>query len=134
MLYAYGFTAAPATSAILIASKNQSVEIAAIIGGLGALVGDLFIFKLIRVSLKDEIEKLCKEKIIVRTKEKLPLFFKKYFLPIVACIIIASPLPDEIGVSLLSGATKISTKTFSFISYILNTIGILVILIIGKAL
>ena len=53
---------------------------------------------------------------------------KKYFLWIVAGFIIASPLPDEIGVSLLSGLTNINQKLLVGVGFCLNTIGILFIL------
>ena len=47
-------------------------------------------------------------------------------LPIIGAIIIASPFPDEIGVSLM-GLSKLSTPKFIFISYILNSIGLFLI-------
>ena len=43
-------------------------------------------------------------------------------------ILIASPLPDEIGVIMLAGLTKINFKILAIISFILNTLGILIIL------
>jgi len=45
-----------------------------------------------------------------------------------AGLFIASPLPDEAGVIILAGPTKLSTKALSVISFILNSLGILVIL------
>jgi len=82
IFFAYGFTAAPATAVLLILSKEQNVFFAGFIAGLGALVGDLLIFKLIRHSFSDEIKKLSREKGLVYISKKLrkvPLFekFKK---------------------------------------------------------
>jgi hypothetical protein len=48
-------------------------------------------------------------------------------LPVIGAIIIASPLPDEVGISLM-GLSKISTPKFIFISYILNSIGLFLII------
>jgi uncharacterized membrane protein YdjX (TVP38/TMEM64 family) len=45
-----------------------------------------------------------------------------------AGILIASPLPDEAGVIMLAGLTKIKTWALAIISIILNTIGILIML------
>jgi len=53
---------------------------------------------------------------------------------IFAGFVIASPLPDEIGVSLLAGTTKISTRTFAILSYFLNTAGIFIVLLAGKVI
>ena len=132
ILFTYGFTAAPATAILLIFAKEQNIFLAGFIAGFGALIGDLLIFNFIKHSFKDEIKKISKEKIYVYLNNKTPCLFKKYFIPVLAGFIIASPLPDEVGVSLLAISTKISTKIFSIVSYILNTIGIFVILFIGN--
>lgn len=134
IFFTYGFTAAPATALLLILAKEQNIFLASIIAGFGALIGDLIIFKIIRSSFKDEIKKLSKEKIVVKFNRIIPDIVKKYFIPVTAGFIIASPLPDEIGISLLATSRIISTKRFSLISYLLNTIGILIILIIGNAI
>ena len=47
-----------------------------------------------------------------------------------AGILIASPLPDEAGVTMLAGLTKISVKSLALISFILNTLGIIILLIL----
>lgn len=134
IFFTYGFTAAPATALLLILAKEQNIFFASIIAGFGALIGDLIIFKIIRSSFKDEIEKLSKEKIVAKFNRRIPNIVKKYFIPIMAGFIIASPLPDELGISLLATSRIISTKVFSLMSYLLNTIGILIILIIGNAI
>ena len=133
-LFAYGFTAAPATAILLILAKEQNILLASFIGGFGALIGDLIIFNFIRYSFADEIKRLSKEKVVSYINHRTPNIFKKYLLPVVAGFIIASPLPDEIGVSLLAVSKNISMKIFSVISYVLNTAGIFVILMIGSAL
>ena len=132
ILFAYGFTAAPATAILLILAKEQNIFLTGVIAGAGALIGDFFIFKFIRYSFKDELRKLSKERIFLRVKGKTPSLIKKYILPVLAGFIIASPLPDEIGVSLLALSRNISIKIFAVVSYLLNTAGIFIILIIGR--
>jgi len=131
ILFVYGFTAAPATAILLILAKEQSILSAGFIAGFGALLGDLIIFQFIRHSFADELEKLSKEKITLYLNNKAPNVLKKYTLPVIAGFIIASPLPDEIGVSLLASVKVISIEVFSLMTYLLNTIGIFVILIVG---
>jgi len=46
-----------------------------------------------------------------------------FFIKIIAYLIIASPLPDELGVALL-GTTKQKTKEFLILSYFMNFLGI----------
>ena len=134
ILFTYGFTAAPATAIFLILAKEQNIMLAGLIGGLGALLGDLFIFNFIRYSFKDEVKKMYREKLIVYANHKTPSFLKRYLLPVVAGFIIASPLPDEIGVTMIASSKSISAKVFSVISYLLNTAGIFVLLMIGGSL
>lgn len=130
-LFVYGFTAAIATAILLILASEQNILLTGLIAGLGALAGDLLIFKFIRFTFADEIKKISREKAINFINNKISKTLKKYFFPILAGFIILSPLPDEIGVSLLAASTTISTKWFSILSYLLNTAGIFVILIIG---
>lgn len=134
LFYTSGFTAAPATAVLLILSEEQNIFFAGLIAGFGALSGDLIIFKFIRFSFVDEIKKLSKEKAINNVHQKIPKFLQKYFILLVAGFIIASPLPDEIGVSLLAVSKSISAKLFSVISYLLNTVGIFLILLIGSTI
>ena len=134
MLFTYGFTAAPATAIFLILAQHQNIYLASLIGGIGALIGDLLIFSFIRHSFADEFRKLSREKIIMQFNGRMPDRIKKYFLPVVAGFVIASPLPDEIGIMLLAASKAISTKIFGVISYVLNTAGIFVIYFIGSYL
>lgn len=133
MLYSYGFTGGIATTLFLILAEKQNIFISAIIGGLGALIGDLIIFEFIRCPLKGEVEKLSKEKFVVFIGNKIPEKIKVFLIPLVGALMIASPLPDEIGIFLLA-TSKISEKSFSIISYFLNTIGIFMVLLIGKGI
>ena len=134
ILFAYGFTAAPATAIFLILAQHQNIYLASAIGGIGALIGDLFIFSFIRQSFADEIGKLSRERIMHYFSNRMPGLIKKYTLPVMAGFIIASPLPDEIGVTMLAASKVISTKIFSIMSYLLNTAGILAIYFIGNAI
>lgn len=119
-----------ATSALVLltlAEVLSPIEIA-LIAGLGAVVGDLLIFHLIKDNLFDEIKEIYSK--IDRKNHLKNLFHSKYFnwmLPIIGAIIIALPLPDEIGVSLI-GLSKLSTLKFIFISYVLNSIGLFLII------
>jgi len=134
VFFTYGFTAAPATAMLLILSNEQNIFFAGFIAGFGALVGDLIIFKFIRYSFANEIEKISQEKAINYLNNKIPTLLKKHFVSILAGFIIASPLPDEIGVSLLATSRSISTKFFSVLSFSLNTAGIFAILLIGNTI
>jgi uncharacterized membrane protein YdjX (TVP38/TMEM64 family) len=129
ILYVYSFTSTISTSILLI--LNNNIILTGLIAGLGALTGDIIIYKFINHSFDNELNLLRKEKII--KKIKINKHIKKYILPILAIITISSPLPDEIGVALLAASKKVIPKKYTYLLfYLLNTIGIFIILIIGK--
>ena len=134
MFYAYGFTSAPATALLLLTAKQYPILVAGFLGGLGALVGDLVIFSVVRASFADEFYMLSRERLVKAGTQLVPKKVRKFLLPILAGVIISSPLPDEIGVTLLAASTNISTKWFSLISFVLNSTGIIIILRIGTAI
>ena len=130
--YTYGFTAAPATAILMILAKEQNIVLAGLVAGIGSLIGDILIFKFIRHSFDDEIKKLSQSGPVRKLHLHTPAIVKKYFLSVMALFVIASPLPDEIGVCMLAACTKIEMRTFSVISYALNTSGIMMFLILAN--
>lgn len=131
ILFAFGFTA-PFSVGLFISVAPSNIWIAGIIGGFGALISDLLIFKLIKFSFTEEFKRLSKTKgmksIVLLIQRSLGVKIKVYLMYVFAGILIASPLPDEIGVIMLAGLTKINFKILAIISFILNTLGILIIL------
>jgi len=123
IFYTFGFTS-PFSAGFFIDLNPASIWISGIIGGLGALIGDMLIFKFARTSFKKEFERLKKERLIILIGNKL----NSFVLYLIAAILIASPLPDEAGITILAGLTKIKSTTIALISVIFNTIGILILL------
>jgi len=135
IFYAYGFTAAPATAVLLLLAKEQNIILAVLIGGIGAVLSDLIIFLFIRYSFMDEIEKLEKEKVVKYIEKEERIIFGHYYryiFPALAGFLIASPLPSEIGVTMLAAIRKVSIKKFLIIAYALHSLGIFIILMIGN--
>jgi len=126
--YSYGFTAGPATAAIIVIAKDHNIFLFAIIAGIGSLLADLILFEFIRSSFSDEINKLFQERPVRWMASVLPCGIKKFVVPVIASIILASPLPDEIGVTMFAAYKNISEKAFLMLCYLLNTAGILIIL------
>lgn len=123
--YGYAFTAAPAVASLILFTKTFNPLIVAFIGAIGTMAGDYLIFYIIRDKLPKRAEKFLK---ILGAEKLRKLKKSKYswLLPLVTAIIIASPLPDELGVSLL-GITKYGPKKFLPLAFSLNFIGILII-------
>lgn len=132
LLFSYGFTAPFAVGFFIELASEVNPFIAAPLAGIGAVLSDLIIFKFIRASFQDEFEKLKLtwffQKIHQLFDNHLSDKLKMYTLWTLAGFLIASPLPDEFGVSLISGFTNINRRIFGAVSYILNTTGIFIIL------
>ncbi|MBS3078858.1 hypothetical protein J4218_01940 [Candidatus Pacearchaeota archaeon] len=133
LLFSFGFTT-PFSVGYLIVSKPDNIFLASIMGGVGALISDIVIFKIIKFSFIDEFQRLKRTERIRELRDLIEYEFghkiKNYLLYIFAGIVIASPLPDELGVIMLAGLTKIRIRSFMVISFLFNTIGIFIILLI----
>lgn len=129
--FATTFTVAIAVSIFLILAQTHNPLLLAAIGGMGALLGDSFIFKFLREDLIADFEYL--EGHFGKRIAKRILHSKLiiWFAPLVAAIMIASPIPDEIGLILLAGI-KLKYHQFFIISFFLNTIGIFILALFGR--
>ncbi|HLC85905.1 MAG TPA: hypothetical protein VJG30_01305 [Candidatus Nanoarchaeia archaeon] len=132
-LFSFGFSA-PFAVGFFLTFSTDNIVFTAILGGFGAFLADLSIFKFIKMSFMDEFSNLKKNLKLRRhfhykfLNSKLRL----YITFVLAGIIIASPLPDELGVALLSGFARINIYIFSLISLFMNTFGILIMLFIAN--
>ncbi len=128
------FTVAPATVALgVIAQASPSLFIFAILGGLGALCGDLIIFRFVRDRLATDIMQMLNlsKRGRIRSFMRLKLFTWLTFS--IGALVIASPLPDELGLAMM-GVSKTKTSLFVPVSFVFNSIGIFVIGFIAKNL
>lgn len=131
LLFAFGFTA-PFAAGFFITLNPGNIWLAGIVGGLGAVVSDTLIFKFIKFSFTKEFSRFKKISVIRKTGELIERSFGKkfkvYLMYALAGIMIASPLPDEAGVIMLAGLTKIKLGTLMKLGFILNTLGIIILL------
>lgn len=118
------FTVSTGALILLILAENLSTVEIGLIAGLGAVVGDLIVFRFVKNNLSFEMEQVYNQ--IDHKHHLAKLFHTKYFnwsLPLIGALIIASPFPDELGVSLM-GIAKMNTSRFIIVSYFLNSLGI----------
>src|SRR3989344_8301143 len=126
------FTVAPATVVLAEIAQINSIFLVAILGGIGAMIGDMIIFRFVKNRLFEDILYLLKKS---KSERLISIFRLKIFrwsIAFLGALIIASPLPDEFGLMMM-GFSKIKTSLFIPISFLLNSLGILVIGLIAKA-
>ncbi|MBX4196215.1 hypothetical protein KW805_01360 [Candidatus Pacearchaeota archaeon] len=137
LLFSFGFST-PFAVGLFLTLKPDNILLAAIIGGAGAMLSDLSIFSFIRLTFMDEFQRLEKVKPVAFMEREfhqiLPKRLQRYLLYACAGFIIASPLPDELGVTLLSGFSTIKTRSFILFSFIFNALGIFLMFLLGKVL
>jgi len=133
VLFTSIFTTIPAIIALGELSTRVPLPILVVVGGIGALFGDYIIFMLFRDNIAEDFKYMFS----LSTRKRWAHIFRsrlfKAFLTLIGGVIIASPLPDELGLALM-GITKTNTFTFAIISLVCNCAGILVIGLIARSL
>lgn len=127
ILFVSTFTVATGAVILLVLAERLSPLEIGVIAGLGAVIGDFTIFRLIKNNLMQELTAIYDH--IDGNHHFTKVLHSQYFswtLPVIGAIIIASPLPDEVGVSLM-GISKMKTYQFLFISFLLNAVGIFLV-------
>jgi hypothetical protein len=128
ILFVSTFTVATAMLILLVLAEGLSPVEIGILAGAGAVIGDLLIFRFVKDSLSKEVESLYNN--IDGDHHLSKVLHSKYFswtLPVVGGLLIASPLPDEIGISLV-GISRMKAYQFILLSFLLNSIGIFLII------
>lgn len=133
LLFSFGFTTPFAIAIFVELAPDVHPVLAALVGGLGAVIADMGMFEFARFSFHDEIVRLKRTRPFrwVHTLFHHPGIsdtLRTYLLWSFAGLIIASPLPDEFGVSLLSGVDEIDDRRFAALCYIMNCLGIFAVI------
>lgn len=127
ILFVSTFTVATGAVILLTLAETLSPLEIGIIAGLGAVSGDFTIFRFVKDNLTNELTGVYNH--FDSKHHLIKLLHSRYFswtLPVIGAIIIASPFPDELGVSLL-GIAKMKTYQFLIVSFLLNAIGIFLV-------
>ena len=132
MFFTSVFTVAPATVVLVEIARLNSIFWVAILGGAGAMIGDLIIFRFVKNKLSEDILYLLKKSKSERLISIFRLRIFGWLIAFLGALVIASPLPDELGLAMM-GLSKIKTSLFIPISFLLNSLGILIIGLIAKA-
>ncbi|MDD4353679.1 MAG: hypothetical protein PHN56_04435 [Candidatus Nanoarchaeia archaeon] len=129
--YVYSFTSGSAAAILFNLSLPENFYELWAFSSLGAAMADLILLLFVQSFFENEIIMLSKSKSI----KKLDAFFKKFFKSfkrlfylIISSILIASPLPTEIGVFIVSSTRALSLKFLLLIITLLHALGILFII------
>jgi len=130
VLFVSIFTVAPAMVILYhLADVLNPLEVA-VLAGLGAVIGDYLIFRFLKDKIFAELAPLFTK---VGVFGPAKLFQTPYFhwlIPFVGAFIVASPFPDEVGISLM-GLSKIKNWQFLLVSFLLNAVGIFLVVTVA---
>lgn len=138
LLFSFGFTSPFGIGIFLELGHNVNPLYAGLLGGFGSLLSDLVIFEIMRFELfHDELHHIRTSRFFswahgVLHHERFPKKLKEILLWSFAGIVIASPLPDEFGVTLVSSITDIKARSFALLCYTFNTLGIIMFLLASR--
>jgi len=117
------FTAGPASYIFFHLARTISPLAVALYGGLGAVMGDVLLFRLLKDHIFEEWHPIFDQLSRSHVGKLFHTPFFAWLSPLVGAIIIASPLPDEFGISLL-GIARLKTWQFVLISFAMNSLGV----------
>lgn len=125
MFFTSIFTTAPAMATLGGIALSQSVFTTALVGAIGSMLGDLLIFRFVRDRVAADVIEVLREEGVLGRARKLFAFRHFRWLPLLlGGLIIASPLPDELGIALL-GFAHLRSRYFAYLSFTFNFLGIL---------
>jgi hypothetical protein len=127
------FTIAPAGLALAKIAHETSFLTVILVGALGATIGDFLIFLFIRNSFTKDIQEWASHSSSERLQKLLTYKPTKLFRPLVGAIVFVSPLPDEMGLTLL-GLSNVPTLFMLPITFVLNIISVSLLCLISGAL
>lgn len=121
------FTVAAASIALVELGTGSNMMAVAVVGALGAVFGDMLLFLFIRDNLSTDLREILR----ASSYHKLIAHFHggalRWLSPLIGAFVIASPLPDELGLGLM-GMSKMRSAVMLPISFTMNFLGILAIL------
>lgn len=127
IFYTSFLTAPIAVAMLLVIAGANNPILTALLAGVGAVFGDLVIVTFFRRGLAKDVDMVSHELHLRRINNFLKKWKLDFITPLLGAIIIASPLPDELGLLLL-GASKLKYYQVAILTYVLNTAGILLII------
>ena len=132
LFFASTFTVAPALVVLYALAHALPTMPLALVAGFGAMLGDFMLFRFVRDRLTPEWQPVFTR---LAGSEFGRVFASPFFaslVPVIGAIFIATPLPDEVGVSIL-GLSQLESWKILLLTLALNVLGIAAIVFLAQA-
>lgn len=133
MLFVSSFTVIIGTFFIVALADAMPLWQLVLIAGIGSSVVDVLFFHLVKHTVFEEMKPLMRK---WRRRHFMKILHSKYVswtVPVLGALVIISPLPDEIGVSMM-GISSLDTRRFAMLSLVLNCIGVFLVAAAARAI
>lgn len=129
------FTTAPAVVVLVDMAAQPHLQILplAIVATIGTVVGDAIILKFLENKMTAELRPLIRKLRIDAVVRRLRHSRFRWVLVLVGAIVLATPLPDEAGLALMS-ASKLGRHHVLLICLVLNFIGMWLLMVAARAI
>ena len=119
-------TTPPAIVALFKSAAYVPAWELALVGGFGAVCGDLLVFRFVQSRLVEYILRVAFHQRLMRIGARIAAGPLWWVSPLAGAVVIASPLPDEIGL-LMMGLSHIRLYQFVPMAFLANATGIYLI-------
>lgn len=126
ILYTSFLTSPVSVAMLVVLAKTNNPITTALLAGIGTVIADLLIVRFFKSEISSDLKLVSKELHLQKVSMFLKAFHLDFLVPLLGAVIVASPLPDELGLLML-GASKLNYRELAILSYVLNTAGILLI-------
>ncbi|HSE29869.1 MAG TPA: hypothetical protein VLA77_04770 [Candidatus Saccharimonadales bacterium] len=127
------FTAAPAIVLMIDLSSKYEPYLLALVIATGSTAGDWIALKFYDEKVFAELRPLFKKFRVPSLVKVMRHRFTTWILFLIGAFIIATPIPDEVGLSLM-GISRFKRRYILFICFLLNIIGVLAVILAARAL
>lgn len=128
VLYTSFLTSPISVAMLIVLAQENNPIITALLAGLGAASADLFMVRFFRKELSSNLNLVSGPLRFQQINKLLQMLHLDFIVPLIGAIIVASPFPDELGLMML-GVSKLKFQEIALLTYILNTAGILLIVL-----
>ncbi len=121
------FTIGPAGVFLVALAGHAPFWQVVLVGAFGSVIGDILLMSFIERSAAEELAEAFKKNRYAHFFRIGQSRFLRFTWALLGAIIIASPLPDELGLALL-GFSRVSTRYFVPISFVMNAVSIFLLI------
>jgi hypothetical protein len=131
--FSSGIATPPAMVALAESAAYVPLWELCVVGAIGSVAGDLLLFRFMRSRLLEYVLDVSLHPSVRRFGRRVAASPLWWLGPIAGAIVVASPLPDELGL-IMMGLSSIRLWQFVSLAFVANVAGIYAIVIAAQAL